>query len=173
MSGAPPTRSLEPPSPAGLENDKVTAWHDLTVRETDRSLLSMDLASDYSKADKSFDGARNITTLSVPLYAGQIRSASPDALSICSAGEFESLRTGRSFSRGGVPNASQSPAQSSPWRGKLEAGWVRNKGVVMVIVSQIFGTTMNVLTRMLELGGNNGKGMNPFQVHILTFKPKT
>lgn len=50
------------------------------------------------------------------------------------------------------------------WRGRLEALWLRNKGLVLVLVSQLFGVAMNVSTRILEIEGNNGKGYHPFQV---------
>lgn len=40
----------------------------------------------------------------------------------------------------------------------------RNKGLVYVLVAQIFGVLMNVTTRLLEIEGNRGAGMHPFQV---------
>lgn len=48
--------------------------------------------------------------------------------------------------------------------GKLRAFYQRNKGLAMVLLAQVFGTLMNVTTRLLEIQGNNGKGMHPFQV---------
>jgi drug/metabolite transporter (DMT)-like permease len=33
-----------------------------------------------------------------------------------------------------------------------------------MLLAQIFGTLMNVTTRLLEIEGNNGKGMHPFQI---------
>ncbi|KAF2431928.1 hypothetical protein EJ08DRAFT_586544 [Tothia fuscella] len=46
----------------------------------------------------------------------------------------------------------------------MKAFWVRNKGLGLVLLAQVFGTLMNVTTRILELEGNNGKGMHPFQI---------
>jgi len=40
----------------------------------------------------------------------------------------------------------------------------RNKGVFYVLLAQVFGVLMNVTTRILEVKGNNGQGMHPFQV---------
>ncbi|KAF2666400.1 hypothetical protein BT63DRAFT_377242 [Microthyrium microscopicum] len=48
--------------------------------------------------------------------------------------------------------------------GFLHSFWGRNKGLVLVLIAQIFGVLMNVTTRLLELEGNNGKGMHPFQI---------
>ncbi|KAF2101083.1 hypothetical protein NA57DRAFT_24049, partial [Rhizodiscina lignyota] len=45
-----------------------------------------------------------------------------------------------------------------------QAVWVRNKGLALVLIAQVFGTLMNVTTRLLEVEGNNGKGMHPFQI---------
>ncbi|KYG44728.1 hypothetical protein M433DRAFT_39635, partial [Acidomyces richmondensis BFW] len=46
----------------------------------------------------------------------------------------------------------------------LQAFWIRNKGLAFMLIAQIFGTLMNVTTRLLEVEGNNGKGMHPFQI---------
>jgi hypothetical protein len=48
----------------------------------------------------------------------------------------------------------------------LKAFWHRNRGLGYVLLAQVFGTLMNVTTRLLELEGNNGKGMHPFQVRL-------
>lgn len=56
---------------------------------------------------------------------------------------------------------------SPPARGTLKswlpAFFVNNKGPLFVALSQLFGALMNVTTRLLEMEGNNGKGMHPFQ----------
>jgi hypothetical protein len=60
---------------------------------------------------------------------------------------------------------STSPAPLRRGRsGTLSALWIRNKGVVLVLVSQAFGSLMNVATRILETDGAHGKAMHPFQV---------
>lgn len=44
--------------------------------------------------------------------------------------------------------------------------WERNKGVIYVLAAQVFAVLMNLTTRLLELEGNHGAGMHPFQVSI-------
>jgi hypothetical protein len=52
----------------------------------------------------------------------------------------------------------------APTPSKLAALYERNKGVAYVLLAQVFGVLMNVTTRILEMEGNNGQGMHPFQV---------
>jgi len=47
---------------------------------------------------------------------------------------------------------------------KTNLFWDRNKGVIYVLAAQVFGVLMNLTTRLLELEGNHGAGMHPFQV---------
>lgn len=47
---------------------------------------------------------------------------------------------------------------------KSSSLYERNKGVFYVLLAQVFGVLMNVTTRILEIKGNNGEGMHPFQV---------
>jgi len=107
--------------------------------------------------------------LTVP-KGDRIRASSPESLSILS---LEDHRTGRSLLSAPGPSyryASRSPGPPRTWRGKLEAFWIRNKGLALVLAAQVFGTLMNVTTRLLEIEGNNGKGMHPFQVSSLILK---
>ncbi|KAF2086003.1 hypothetical protein K490DRAFT_10631, partial [Saccharata proteae CBS 121410] len=46
----------------------------------------------------------------------------------------------------------------------LSALWLRNRGLGLVLSAQIFGTAMNVTTRIMEVDGNHGKGYHPFQI---------
>lgn len=46
----------------------------------------------------------------------------------------------------------------------LWMAWLQSKGMLMVILSQFFGASMNVMTQMLEKDGSHGKAMHPFQV---------
>ena len=54
--------------------------------------------------------------------------------------------------------------QPPSWKFKVSASWTRNKGLAMVVLSQLFGTVMNVITRLLERDSEGAPGMNPFQV---------
>lgn len=47
--------------------------------------------------------------------------------------------------------------------------WAQSKGMVLVMLSQFFGASMNVMTQVLEVKGKNGEGLHPFQV----FPPQT
>ena len=58
----------------------------------------------------------------------------------------------------------QADTTSGSWRALLRASWIRNKGLVYVMLSQLFGASMNMLTQGLEMDGPHGKAMHPFQV---------
>lgn len=70
----------------------------------------------------------------------------------------------RSPSPAGPPLESRPSTPPLTWRGKLWAAWLQSKGLVLVMLSQFFGASMNVMTRVLEINGPHGKGMHPFQV---------
>ena len=94
------------------------------------------------------------------------RPLSPDALSNLSAEEFEQLRPLRSVT---WPSYSDDPASKPPppltgWRNKVAAYWIRNKGLAYMLLAQVFGVLMNVTTRLLEVEGNKGEGLHPFQI---------
>lgn len=111
------------------------------------------------------------TSLSVPA-ARRGRSQSPDTLSLLSADDFSELRRTLSIASA-VDDGNDWPAvsekQAHPgWRGKVHKSWVRNKGLALVLLAQVFGVGMNIGTRLLEnLGseaGSSGGGMHPFQI---------
>ena len=61
-------------------------------------------------------------------------------------------------------------------RGFLDAFWLRNKGVVLVLLAMVFGSGMNVAARLMETDGSHGKAMHPFQVGTqkgIPFSPYT
>jgi hypothetical protein len=71
------------------------------------------------------------------------------------------------ISSGAVRPQSASPTTARRgWRGTLGALWIRNKGAILVLLAQAFGSLMNVATRILETEGAHGRAMHPFQVHI-------
>ncbi|KAL6236426.1 hypothetical protein BDW75DRAFT_206764 [Aspergillus navahoensis] len=68
-----------------------------------------------------------------------------------------------------LPLASpQSPAPTSPWAEKVRDTatdiWLQSKGMILVLMSQFFGASMNCMTKELELNGRNGEGFKPFQI---------
>lgn len=70
----------------------------------------------------------------------------------------------RSPSPAGSRLESRPSAPPLTWRGRLWAAWLQSKGLVLVMLSQFFGASMNVMTRVLEINGSHGEGMHPFQV---------
>lgn len=48
--------------------------------------------------------------------------------------------------------------------GRLWTFYQNNRGLAYVLLAQVFGCLMNVTTRLLEIEGNRGEGMHPFQV---------
>ena len=51
------------------------------------------------------------------------------------------------------------------WRMRLNVFWIRNKGVLMVLLAELFSAFMITATRLLETEDNgSGAGMEPFQV---------
>lgn len=94
------------------------------------------------------------------LHRGAIRAPSPDP-SILSIDDVESIRLGRNPDylpplQSGRRHASRSPAPPRPVKARLRTFWIMNKGLVLILFAQMFGTMMNVSTRMLEMEGNNG-----------------
>lgn len=61
-------------------------------------------------------------------------------------------------------NASDSSRLKSPWMRKLHSIWVMNYGAFLVLIAQLFGCLMNVATRLLEIPGEHGAAMHPFQI---------
>lgn len=119
--------------------------------------------------------------LAAPRPSAPIRPMSPDTLSIFSLDEFEQLS--RTFSGNPASTASVPPPLSKPrpgLRGKLDRFWIRNKGLGYMLFGQVFGVLMNVrciisscneyadtlqvTVRYLEIEGNKGKGLHPFQI---------
>ncbi|PYH95832.1 hypothetical protein BO71DRAFT_322231 [Aspergillus ellipticus CBS 707.79] len=42
--------------------------------------------------------------------------------------------------------------------------WAQGKGMILVLCSQFFGASMNVMTQFLEIKGKEGRGLDPFQI---------
>ncbi|KAL4954808.1 hypothetical protein BDW69DRAFT_162487 [Aspergillus filifer] len=65
-------------------------------------------------------------------------------------------------------SSSPPPAQSIPWTEKARDTatdiWLQGKGMILVMMSQFFGASMNAMTKVLELEGRNGEGFKPFQI---------
>ncbi|KAJ4403574.1 hypothetical protein N0V91_006447 [Didymella pomorum] len=141
------------PDPKDFEDDGKNAAND-------------DLAGFEAEAAGKPGGNKLEGSLSV--RRGSIRVPSPDP-SLLSIDDSNNIRYGRNPDylpeSHGRRNASRSPAPPRTAKGKLQALWYKNKGLFLVLISQFFGTLMNITTRLLEMEGNDGKGYHPF--HIL------
>jgi len=109
-------------------------------------------------------GDKTEDTLSV--NRGAIRVPSPDP-SIISTDDLNNIRlvhTSVHVPFHGESHALPSSAPLETLKGKIHASWTANKGLALVLIAQMFGTLMNVATRILEMEGNNGRGYHPFQI---------
>lgn len=111
--------------------------------------------------------------LEAPPFHSANRPMSPDAFSNLSVEEYDQLRPVRSSSpafasassrRRGPEDQHEKLYVRRSLRGRIKGVWVRNLGLLYMLVAMLFGTLMNVTTRMLEVEGNKGKGLHPFQV---------
>ena len=100
---------------------------------------------------------------SLSVRRGSIRVPSPDP-SLLSIDDSNNILYGRNPDYLSEPHsrrhASRSPAPPQTANGKLQALWYKNKGLFLVLISQFFGTLMNITTRLLEMEGNDGKSSN-------------
>lgn len=104
---------------------------------------------------------------------GAIRAPSPNP-SLLSIGDADSIL--RSHSPGLIPaqqgygHASRSPQVPRTLKSRVKIFWTTNKGLALVVIAQLFGTLMNVTTRMLEMEGNNGMlHSKPHSQDVVTF----
>jgi drug/metabolite transporter (DMT)-like permease len=101
--------------------------------------------------------------LSAPL-TGPIRPLSPDALSILSSDEYDQIQPNQQGHYEDYDPASTHVVRPKGWRPTMTDFWTRNYGLFLMLLAQFFGTCMNVLTRLLEVEGNKGQGLHPFQI---------
>jgi len=91
----------------------------------------------------------------------------PDAFRRLSTSTLSTLSADGQISRSNSismdPHPGYTPRSTAPrtWRTSIGKFWQRNRGMILVSSSQLFGALMNVTTRLLEL---EGEGMAPFQV---------
>ena len=105
--------------------------------------------------------------LDVPLQSDFARSSATFSdISTYSADNEIERRTGRLLAVSSSRRLlSRSPAPSPrTWKQAFRLFWARNRGLTLVMLSQLFGVMMNVTIRLLEMNGTSGSGMHPFQV---------
>ncbi len=99
--------------------------------------------------------------LDIPLQC-PFRSSSDDNGSIYSADNANERQRGRLLTPAALRHQSVSPPPPArSWKARCNALWLANKGLLLVLVSQLFGALMNTTTRLLETSGNP---LNTFQV---------
>lgn len=91
-----------------------------------------------------------------------------DNLSLYAGNVSNGQSYGQSPTQPGLSPTSVPEAQpASRWkRSMVYRVWTQGKGMLMVVLSQFFGSSMNVMTQLLERDGSHGKAMHPFQVSL-------
>ncbi|KAJ8117725.1 hypothetical protein OPT61_g1143 [Boeremia exigua] len=123
----------------------------------DDKRVARDQHEEHEPGNTGKPGGNNLEG-SLTVSRGAIRVPSPDP-SLLSIDDSNNIRYGRNPDY--FPDqddriyAAQSPAPPRTRRGRLWAIWYKNKGLFLVLVSQFFGTLMNITTRLLEMEGNN------------------
>jgi hypothetical protein len=89
---------------------------------------------------------------------GAIRVPSPNP-SLILIDDSNNIRLGRNPDYDPLYHESHVTFSPAPWtlKDRIRASWKSNKGLALVLISQLFGTLMNVTTRMLEMEGNGGR----------------
>lgn len=101
-------------------------------------------------------------TLSVNRGAIRVPSPDPSIISIDDLNHIRLVHTSVHVPFHGESHALPS-APPKTLKGKIHASWTANKGLALVLIAQMFGTLMNVATRILEMEGNNGKTFHAIQ----------
>lgn len=108
-------------------------------------LLSVDSEDQWRSSTASLPQTNTIrsnkiedsrTSLAVP-YSIPIRPLSPDTISNLSIDEYEQLQPSN-LGQNDSSLSLDTPARTG-WRGKLDAFWIRNKGLAFMLLAQIFG----------------------------------
>ena len=127
---------------------------------------------DKAFPDRAFDVPKQTESnfLEPPQYRAPHRPLSPDTLSNLSVEEFDQLGPRNDEPSVWLDGGHQALKLSwtAKWQARLHASWLRNAGLFYMLLAQVFGVMMNVTTRLLEIEGNKGKGLHPFQVRILS-----
>ena len=117
------------------------------------------------RADATLRNERSPAFLGVPLESSLRHST--DTLSDISTYSLSNGPDGRSenlFNDRSTQLQSDSPGHVRGLKGQMISLWLRNKGLLLVVLSQLFGAVMSLTTRLLETDGPHGAGMHPFQV---------
>lgn len=153
----------------------VSPLHDLLAKAPKAS-EDFQIAMDETSPYQTHDGTKQNESqfLEPPQHRAPHRPLSPDTLSNLSAEEFDQLGPRNDEPSVWLDGGHQAlkPSWTAKWQAKLRASWTRNAGLFYMLLAQVFGVMMNVTTRLLEIEGNKGKGLHPFQVRIRRSRPQ-
>jgi hypothetical protein len=140
-----------------------------SLSETVKASEGIQVFVDKAFPEQAYDRTKQTESrfLEPPQYRTPHRPLSPDTLSNLSADEFDQLGPRNdepSIWLDGGHHITLKPSWTSKWQARLHATWIRNAGLFYMLLAQVFGVMMNVTTRLLEIEGNKGKGLHPFQV---------
>jgi hypothetical protein len=116
------------------------------------------LTPHFNERELEAESSGDKTENTLRINRGVIRVPSPNP-SLISIDDSNNIRLGRNPDYDPLYHhrfVSRSPAPPRTVKGRIQASWKSNKGLALVLISQLFGTLMNVTTRMLEMEGNDG-----------------
>jgi hypothetical protein len=129
-----------------------------TIREEAEDDLLESLQNIPSNFDLALNGRAHQSYSSPnPTKSADATLLDPEAFRRLSISTISSLGQ----SRGVSPFPRALSTEPKTWKDAFKNFWVRNQGLFLVSISQLFGALMNVTTRLLEL---EGEGMHPFQI---------
>lgn len=148
----------------GRDESKDGSIH-TSPEKTNHDTTEKGFKNDVIELQSLHKGPSNGSSLTVPTDPRPNRSRSPDTISLISADEFSELRQAFSYPDAGPAPDSRGEANDvHGWGGFLASIWIRNKGVLLVLLAQIFGSLMSVTTKLLEMSTEKEKALDPFQV---------
>ena len=148
-------------SPKAEAEDDKSSVSNLSVVEASAPTLSQAEAKPAKKQ----------SYLDIPLQSTFTRTSDDleSLLSTYSADHENARPTGTLVETSWPRPSSWHPRFPRTWKDKIGTFYALNRGLALVMASQLFGALMNVTTRLLETGGIHGHGMHPFQVRTTLF----
>jgi drug/metabolite transporter (DMT)-like permease len=149
------TDNMSPPSRTGSTADDKPSYTSVQLEE----LISNQPSTLRTASPKLNDNTHGFLT-TTSTRTGPVRPLSPDTLSDFS---FHEYPQSSNLDPSPFPPPS-SPSSPSSFRHRLRAFYTHNLGLLYMLLAQLFGTAMNVATRLLEVSANHGRGMHPLQI---------
>ena len=109
---------------------------------------------------------RRLSFLATP-QERPLRPTSPSTLSILSNEELDELNSSGQRLRRIESHAMDHDTKREPQNeenSRLQIFWSKHKGVTWALLAQLFGAMMNMAAQELEVRGNQGKGLNAFEI---------